>query len=68
MILRILGLPGSRYHAWRRADAVCGLDDRSSCPRVAPGQITAVEVADLKALVLDPHYRHMPLRTLSLYA
>jgi putative transposase len=66
--LRILGLPVSRYHAWRRADKVCGLDDRSSCPRIAPGQITAVEVADIKAMVLDSHYRHMPLRTLSLYA
>lgn len=68
VILRILGLPGSRYHAWRRADTVCGLDDRASCPRTAPGQITAVEIADIKDMVLDPHYRHMPLRTLSLYA
>jgi hypothetical protein len=53
VILRILGLPVSRYHAWRRADTVCGLDDRSSCPRIAPGQFTAVEIADIKDLVLD---------------
>jgi hypothetical protein len=68
VILRILGLPGSRYHAWRRADTVCGLEDRSSCPRITPGQITAVEIADIKDMVIAPHYRHMPLSTLSLYA
>jgi len=68
VILRILGLPVSRYHAWRRAEKVCGLDDSSSCPCITPGQITAVEIADIKDMVLDPHYRHMPLSTLSLYA
>jgi hypothetical protein len=48
VILRILSVPVSRYHAWRRADNVCDLDDRSSCPRIVPGQITAVEIADIK--------------------
>jgi transposase InsO family protein len=30
--------------------------------------MTVLEVADIKNMVLDPHYHHMPLRTLSLYA
>src|SRR5450432_4466964 len=29
LVLRIIGLPASRYHAWRRIAVVCGLDDRS---------------------------------------
>jgi putative transposase len=33
-----------------------------------PGQLTAAEVALVKDMVLAPEYRHMPLRTLSLYA
>ena len=68
LILRILGLEPSRYHAWRRVAIVCGLDDRSPCPRTTPGQLTAAEVATVKDMVLAPEYRHMPLRTLSLYA
>ena len=33
-----------------------------------PGQLTAVEIATVKDMVLAPEYRHMPLRTLCLYA
>ena len=36
LVLRIVGLPSSRYHAWRRVAVVCGLDDRSPCPRTTP--------------------------------
>jgi len=68
LVLRIVGLPPSRCHAWRRVALVCGLDDRSPCPRTAPGQLTAGEVATIKDMVLAPEYRHMPLRTLSLHA
>ena len=68
LVLRIIGLPASRYHAWRRIAVVCGLDDRSPCPRSVPAQLTAVEVATIKDMVLAPELRHMPLRTLSLYA
>ena len=32
VILRIVGMTPSRYHAWQRATEVCGLDDRPSCP------------------------------------
>ncbi len=68
LVLRIIGLPPSRYHAWRRVAVVCGLDDRSPCPRTLPAQLTAAEIGTVKDMVLAPEYRHMPLRTLSLYA
>jgi transposase InsO family protein len=68
IILRILGLESGRYHAWRRAETVCELTDRSSCPRTSPGQLTATEVATIKNMVLAPEYRHMPLGTLARYA
>jgi hypothetical protein len=68
LILRIVGVTPSRYHGWRRATEVCGLDDRPSCPRSMPVRLTCEEVATVKAMVLDPGLRHMPLRTLSLFA
>jgi putative transposase len=68
LVLRIIGLPPSRYHAWRRVAVVCGLDDRSPCPRIMPGQLTTAEIGTVKDMVLSLEYRHMPLRTLSLYA
>jgi len=68
LILRILGMPPSRYHAWKRVALVCGLNDRSPCPRTLPGQLTAAEIATVKDMLLAHEYRHMPLRSLSLYA
>jgi transposase InsO family protein len=67
-ILRIVRLSPSRYHAWRRAGKTCGLQDRNSCPRTTPRQLTPAEIAAIKDMVLDPEYRHMPLRTLCLFA
>jgi putative transposase len=68
LILRIVHLEPARYHAWRRASGACGLDDRSSCPRTSPGQLTAAEVVAAKEMVLAPEYRHMPVGTLAVYA
>jgi hypothetical protein len=68
LILRIDGVPPSRYHRWRNAVEICGLDDRSSCPRTTPSQLTGDEVATIKDMVLDPQLRHMPLGCLRLYA
>jgi len=68
LILRVLRLEPARYHAWRHASAACALEDRPSCPRTNPGQLTVVEVATVKTMVLAPEHRHMPLRTLALYA
>ncbi len=42
--LRVLGLSASRYHRWRQAQRSCGLDDRSTCPRLAPTRLTPAEI------------------------
>ena len=65
LILRVLRLEPARYHAWRHASLACAIEDRPSCPRTNPGQLTAAEVATIKSLVLAPKHRHMPLRTLA---
>ena len=66
--LRMVRLSPARYHAWKRAEKRCELDDRSSCPRSHPMQLTPTEVSTIKQMVNATEYRHMPLRTLSLYA
>ena len=66
--LRMVRLSPARYHAWKRAEKRCELDDRSSCPRSHPTQLTPTEVSTIKQMVNATEYRHMPLRTLSLYA
>jgi hypothetical protein len=43
------------------------LDDRSSCPRTSPSQLTPTEMANIKDMVLAPENRHMVLGTLALY-
>ena len=43
-VLRLIGLPQTRYHAWI-GNEQCGLDDRRSCPRSSPQQLTLTEVS-----------------------
>ena len=50
-ILRILRLSLQRYHRWMRAEPECGLDDRSSCPRISPAQLTPQEISTIKEMV-----------------
>ncbi len=66
--LRLVRLSPARYHAWKRAEKRCELDDRSSCPRSHPTQLTPAEVSTIEDMVTATAYRHMPLRTLTLYA
>ena len=66
--LRSIGLSASRYHAWVRLEESCELEDRTSCPRTIPGQLTAREVAAIEQMVTGNEYRHMPLRALALHA
>ena len=66
--LRLVRLSPARYHAWKRAEKQCELDDRSSCPRSHPMQLTPQEVSTIKEMVTASEYRHMPLRTLAVYA
>ena len=66
--LRVIGLSASRYHAWLRLEQSCGLDDRTSCPRTIPNQLTSQEIASIQQMVTADEYRHLPLRPLALLA
>ena len=39
-LLRFLRLSPSRFHAWRRLQHACALDDQPSCPRTSPHRLT----------------------------
>ncbi len=57
-VLRVIGLSHARYHDWIRDDQ-CGLDDRPSCPRSSPQQLTPREVNTIRDLVTSETYRHV---------
>ena len=57
-VLRLIGLSHARYHDWIRNDR-CGLDDRPSCPRSSPQQLTPTEVHTIRDMVTSDEYRHV---------
>src|SRR5438309_1729923 len=65
-LLRFLRLSPSRFHAWRRLQHACALDDQSSCPHTSPRRLTPPEVQTIKDMVTgaqvparpDRHARH----------
>ena len=63
-LLRVIGLSHARYHAWTREDE-CGLDDRPSCPKSSPQQLTQNEVSTIRDMVTSDEYRHVPTGTLA---
>jgi hypothetical protein len=63
-LLRVIGLSHARYHAWAREDE-CGLDDRPSCPKSSPQQLTQNEVSTIRDMVTSDEYRHVPTGTLA---
>jgi hypothetical protein len=67
-LLRFLRLSPSRFHAWRRRETACALDDQSSCPRTSPHRLTIAEVRVIEAMVTSPAYRHVPTGTLAVLA
>src|SRR5262249_12247935 len=64
-VLRFLHLSPSRFQAWRRRQTACALDDRSSCPRIAPHQLTRAEIDTIRDMITAPEYRHVPTGTLA---
>jgi len=58
-VLRVIGLSHARYHDWFRDDR-CGLDDRPSCPRSSPQQLTPHEINIIRDMVTSDEYRHVP--------
>jgi putative transposase len=67
-LLRFLRLSPSRFHAWRRLQHACALDDQSSCPRTSPHRLTPPEVRAIKDMVTAVEYRHVPTGTLAVLA
>jgi transposase InsO family protein len=61
-LLRFLRLSPSRFHAWRRLQHACALDDQSSCPHTSPHRLTPREVLAIKEMVTALEYRHVPDR------
>jgi transposase InsO family protein len=66
--LRIVGVSTARYHAWRRKEEGCGLDDQPSCPKSTPSQFTRDEVSTMRDFVESESYRHVAVQNLALYA
>ena len=66
-VLRVLQLSHARYYAWKREDQ-CGLDDRPSCPRSLPHQLTRGEISTIQQMVTSDQYRHVPTGTLAVFA
>ena len=66
--LRVLRLSAARYHEWNKRPQDCSLDDRTSCPRTSPTQLTTKEISDIKDMVVSQKYRHMGIRSLALRA
>ncbi len=66
--LRLLRLSPSRYHQWRQAERVCGIDDEAICPRFTPTRLTAEELITIKTMVESPEYRHVSTGRLAILA
>ena len=67
-LLRFLQVSPSRFHAWRRRQVACALDDQSSCPRTSPHRLTPSEVRIIEDMVTAPEYRYVPTGTLAVLA
>ena len=67
-VLRFLRLSPSRFHAWRRLQHACALDDQSSSPHLSPHRLTPPEVWAIKDMVTALKYRHVPTGTLAVFA
>ncbi|MGQ0612887.1 MAG: DDE-type integrase/transposase/recombinase [Planctomycetaceae bacterium] len=64
-ICRLARRSPSRYHAWRRAQEPCQLDDEASCPKLTPRRLTPEEIRRIREMVTSPDYRHAPTGTLA---
>ena len=63
-VLRVIGLSHARYYAWSREEE-CGLDDRPSCPKSSPQQLTLNEVNTIRHMVTSEAYCHIPTGVLA---
>jgi hypothetical protein len=65
VVVRVIGFSFHRIRiAWSR-DERCALDDKTSCPRSSPQQLTSQEVNAIQEMVTSPEYRHVPTSSLA---
>lgn len=62
--LRAIGLSHARYHEWNNSER-CELNDRSSCPKTLPHQLTLEEVNTIRGMATSPDFRHVPTSALA---
>jgi putative transposase len=67
-LLRFLRLSPTRFHAWRRLQYACALDDQSTCPHTSPHRLTPAEIRTIKDMVTAGEYQHVPTGTLAVLA
>jgi putative transposase len=67
-ILSALRLSPSRFHAWRRAEQGCLLEDQPSCPISSPQRLTPAEVMGIRRMLVSEDMRHVPTGCLALLA
>jgi putative transposase len=67
-LLRFLRLSLRRFHAWRRRQNACALNDQSSCPHTSPHRLTSTEVRAIADMVTALEYRHVPTGSLAVLA
>jgi putative transposase len=67
-VLRFLRVSPSRFHAWRRRQQACALEDQSSCPCTFPSRLTPPEVRAIHDMVTSADYRHVPTGRLAVLA
>src|SRR2546427_12080758 len=67
-LLRFLRLSPSRFHAWKRLQHGCALDDQSSCPHTSPHRLTPPEVRAIKDIGTCVAYRVLQTGTLAAVA
>lgn len=61
--LQLISVSKSRYYQWRRIRIEC-LNDKSSCPKKRPMQLTFNEIEEIRRLVSDPDLDDMSLSSL----
>ena len=67
-VLRFLRLSPSRFHAWRRRQHACALDDQSSCPRTSPHRLTRIRGPGDRGHGDLARVPHVPTGTLAVLA
>ncbi|MBI3543877.1 MAG: DDE-type integrase/transposase/recombinase [Deltaproteobacteria bacterium] len=68
MCLELVGLSYSRHRSWIARARTCQLNDRSSCPRVMPRQLTENELVTMQRLYKSSDLKHLSLASLALLA